>query len=38
MFSMRPGTGRPRLLQVMGAREEGVRIWNARVGSQTLSS
>ncbi|KAH0826210.1 carbon-nitrogen hydrolase [Lanmaoa asiatica] len=33
MFSMRPGSGKPRLLHFMGKREEGVSVWTARVGS-----
>lgn len=38
MFSMRAGSGRPRLLHFMGEREEGVSVWTVRAGSQTLSS
>ena len=38
IFAMRPGSGKPRLLHFMGEREEGVRVWNVRVGSQTGSS
>jgi hypothetical protein len=33
MFSMPPGSGKPRLLHAMGEREEGVCVWTARVGS-----
>lgn len=28
IFSMRMGSGRPKLLDMMGKREEGVRVWN----------
>jgi len=38
MFSMRPGSGKPRLVNVMGEREEGVCVWTARIGSHTVSS
>ncbi|KAG8214338.1 carbon-nitrogen hydrolase [Butyriboletus roseoflavus] len=38
MFSMRPGSGKPRLLHVMGEREEGVRVWAAKIGSRTRAS
>jgi len=38
MFSMRPGSGKPRLLNVMGEREEGVCVWTARIGSHTVLS
>jgi len=38
MFSMRPGSGKPRLVNVMGEREEGVCVWTARIGSHAVSS
>ncbi|KAF8552559.1 carbon-nitrogen hydrolase [Imleria badia] len=38
IFAMRSGSGKPRLLHVMGEREEGIRVWTVRVGSQTVSS
>ncbi|KAG5638737.1 hypothetical protein H0H81_010547 [Sphagnurus paluster] len=31
IFSMRAGSGRPKLLDMMGRREEGVRVWNLLV-------
>jgi len=31
IFSMRMGSGRPKLLDMMGKREEGVRVWNLMI-------